>query len=58
MKQEYYQIKKILNDIEVDVDKFCDKGNLSAGVRVRKAMQEVKVIAQDIRKEVLSKKKI
>jgi hypothetical protein len=31
----------------------CDKGNKAAGTRVRKAMQEVKAKAQDVRKAVL-----
>jgi hypothetical protein len=34
-----------------DVKKF-DGGNKSAGTRVRKAMQDIKVIAQEIRETV------
>ena len=35
----------------VDVEKF-QQGNKSAGTRIRKAMQEIKSIAQDVRVEV------
>ena len=41
---------------EADFAKFYDKGNSAAGTRVRKAMQEFKNIAQDVRKEVQEKK--
>ena len=37
---------------EGDFAKFYDKGNKAAGTRVRKTMQDLKNIAQDIRKEV------
>lgn len=56
MKDKYNRLKEILADIEDDVNKFHDKHNKSAGLRVRKSMQEVKGIAQDIRKYVLDKK--
>ena len=38
-----------------DVDKF-DRGNKTAGTRVRKAMLEIKNLAHQIRKEVSEKK--
>ncbi len=38
--------------LEGDFEKFYDKGNQAAGTRVRKGMQEMKNLAQDIRKEV------
>ncbi len=38
--------------LEGDFDKFYDKGNAAAGTRVRKGMQDLKNMAQDIRKEV------
>ena len=40
-----------LETLKADVDKF-NNGNMSAGTRIRKAMQEVKGQAQDLRKEV------
>ncbi len=38
--------------LESDFEKFYDKNNQAAGTRVRKGMQEMKNLAQDIRKEV------
>jgi len=38
--------------LEGDFEKFYDKHNQAAGTRVRKGMQSLKNIAQDIRKEV------
>ena len=43
------QLSVILTDIQADVEKFDTKGNKAAGTRVRKAMQAVKSLAQDVR---------
>ena len=43
------------NSIEVDAEKFVE-GNNSAGTRVRKAMQQIKNMAQDVRVEVQKQK--
>lgn len=48
----YNKLKEIVETVEADFDKFYNKGNAAAGTRVRKAMQEMKNLAQDIRKEV------
>ena len=45
------EMKSLLENLQVDVDKF-NNGNASAGTRIRKAMQEIKGQAQDLRKEV------
>ena len=45
----------IINDCQTDVTKFVD-GNNSAGTRVRKAMQAVKSLAQEVRVEVQDQK--
>ncbi len=50
--ESYEKMKRVLAEIQDDVDK-CRGGNKAAGTRVRKAMQEIKSIAQDVRKEVL-----
>lgn len=42
--------------LEGDFDKFYNKGNKAAGTRIRKGMQDLKVMAQDIRKEVQDSK--
>tara|TARA_R100001594_G_scaffold102423_1_gene137148 strand:+ start:375 stop:575 length:201 start_codon:yes stop_codon:yes gene_type:complete len=49
------QMGENLNDVEVDAEKFVE-GNNSAGTRVRKAMQTVKNLAQQIRVEVQNQK--
>ena len=41
-----------LYDAEEDVSKFYEKGNKASAVRIRKAMQEVKKLAQDLRVHV------
>jgi hypothetical protein len=46
MEEKLAQIKAILA-----------KGNKTAGTRLRKNLQQVRELAQDIRKEVLEKKK-
>ena len=44
------ELQNVINDCQTDVTKFVE-GNNSAGTRVRKAMQAVKSLAQDIRVE-------
>ena len=44
-----------LSNIEVDAEKFVE-GNNSAGTRLRKAMQNIKSIAQQVRVEVQNQK--
>jgi hypothetical protein len=46
------QLITILEETRDDHDKFFDSGNNAAGTRVRKAMQEVKTLAQELRVEV------
>jgi hypothetical protein len=46
------QVKGLVESLEADFDKFYDKSNQAAGTRVRKGMQELKNLAQDIRVEV------
>ena len=49
------ELQNAINDCQADVTKFVE-GNYSAGTRVRKAMQVVKQLAQDIRVEVQDQK--
>ena len=49
------ELQNVINDCQTDVTKFVE-GNNSAGTRVRKAMQTVKSLAQDIRVEVQEQK--
>ena len=49
------ELQDTVNDCQTDLTKFVE-GNNSAGTRVRKAMQLVKRLAQDIRLEVQDQK--
>ena len=53
--ESYSRLEQIIMDSMLDAGKFIS-GNNSAGTRVRKAMQEVKKIAQSIRTEVQEQK--
>ena len=48
-------LQNVINDCQTDVTKFVE-GNNSAGTRVRKAMQSVKSLAQEVRVEVQDQK--
>ena len=46
------ELRDLLLTFEKDFVKFYEKGNKSAGTRVRKHMNELKRKAQEVRKEV------
>ena len=48
-------LQDVVNDCQTDVIKFVE-GNNSAGTRVRKAMQTIKSLAQEVRIEVQNQK--
>ena len=48
----FTELRDLLDTFEKDFVKFYEKGNKSAGTRVRKDMNELKRKAQEIRKEV------
>ena len=50
--KRFEELKDLVMSLEGDFEKFYDKGNQAAGTRVRKGMQSLKNVAQDIRKEV------
>ena len=52
MVEAFEQLKQVIEDAETDLHK-ASGGNKAAGTRVRKAMQEVKKLAQDVRVKVL-----
>ncbi len=52
----YDKLKEFVESMERDFTQFYDKGNKAAGTRVRKGMQDLKKMAQDIRVEVQDKK--
>jgi hypothetical protein len=52
----YEQLRAVVEGCEKDVQKFYEKSNKAAGTRVRKAMQEVKSLAQQLRVDIQSSK--
>lgn len=50
------ELKNLVMSLEGDFDKFYNKENQAAGTRVRKGMQDLKVLAQEIRLQVQNKK--
>ena len=50
--QEYEQLKQMVAAAEEDIVK-AQGGNKAAGTRVRKAMQEIKQAAQQVRIKIL-----
>ena len=53
MSANYERLVQLVGDARPDVEK-AEEGNKAATARVRKTMQEVKNLAQDVRKEMLS----
>jgi hypothetical protein len=52
----FEEIRDLVMSLEDDFHKFYDKNNQAAGTRVRKGMQDLKNLAQEIRVEVQEKK--
>jgi hypothetical protein len=50
--QEFERIKQMVGEIDEDVKK-AEGGNKAAGTRVRKYMQDLKNLAQEVRKKIL-----
>jgi hypothetical protein len=50
------EVKNLVLSLEGDFDKFYNKNNQAAGTRVRKGLQDLKNLAQEIRTEVQNKK--
>ncbi len=55
--ENFDKIKALVASIEADVQKFEVKGVKAAGPRIRKGMQELKVLAQAVRTDVQEAKK-
>ena len=50
--EKFKELQALLVEISEDITKFYEKGNKTAGVRIRKKLQEVKALAQEIRKDI------
>ena len=51
--EKFEELKALVTSLEEDLYKFHFRLNGAAGVRVRKAMQQVRVLAQEIRMDIL-----
>jgi len=49
---DYDELKQKVEEVEADL-RAAEEGNKAAGVRVRKAMQEIKGLAQAIRLKMI-----
>ena len=54
--QKFEQLEQLVANTKEDARKFYQDGNKAAGTRVRKAMQELKSLAQEIRLEIQERK--
>ena len=52
----FEKLKALIATTEEDANKFYNKGNHSAGVRLRKAYQQIKTLSQQGRAEVIELK--
>ena len=48
----FKELKQLVLSLEGDVTKFYEKGNRSAGVRVRKGLQDIKSLSQALRVDI------
>lgn len=55
--EKFNQLKSLVDSMTEDYAKFFEKGNNAAGTRLRKSLQDIKKLAQEIRVEVSEKKK-
>ena len=56
MANPFNKLKDLVASLEDDFEKSYDKGNAAAGTRVRKGMQDLKNMAQEIRLDVQNQK--
>jgi hypothetical protein len=56
--EKFVELKNLVETLSDDVAKFNEKGNKSAGTRVRQGLQDVKKLAQEIRLQISSAKKV
>ena len=56
MSNPYSKLMSLVEGLESDFSAFYEKSNKAAGTRVRKGMQEIKNMAQEIRVDVQERK--
>jgi hypothetical protein len=55
--EKFKALKELVAAAETEAEKFYTKGNSAAGTRLRSKLQEIKVAASALRKEVTEQKK-
>lgn len=50
--KKYKELLDLVRSCDEDFHKFYSKGNKTAGVRLRKKMQEIRILAKEIREDV------
>lgn len=53
----FIRLQSMLASIAPDIPKFYNKGNEAAGLRIRKTLQEMKDVCQELRLDTLKKSK-
>ena len=48
----FNEIKQIIEEAEAEAIKFYERDNKSAGVRLRKSLQQIKSLSQDLRLDI------
>lgn len=54
--EKLQELKTLVETAEKEGAAFYEKGNKAAGTRLRNALQQIKVLATDLRKDVTDKK--
>lgn len=54
--EKFTELEQLIASMKDDITKFYEKSNKAAGVRVRKNLQDIKALAQEIRKQISEKK--
>lgn len=54
----FSEIKALVDQLDGDLDKFYNKDNKTAGTRARKALQDLKKIAQEVRLDIQNRKNV
>ncbi|WP_353138496.1 histone H1 [Pseudopedobacter sp.] len=55
-QEKFNQLKDLILGLEVEAEKFYQKGNSAAGTRLRKGLQDAKNLSQSIRLAVQESK--
>jgi len=54
--KKYEEMMELLTEGHKDASKFFEKGNNAAATRTRKLMQQIKILAQEIRVDITDKR--